>query len=97
MTENNAEFYSGSEEPDLEEPEDGRESYPPVEGSSDEPETLDEEDPLRGTEAVLSDADGATTLTGQEAEPLMDDDWELAEENVVDEDELEEELDEDIE
>lgn len=45
MTENDAEFYSGSEEPDLEEPEDGRESYPPVEGSSDEPETLDAQDP----------------------------------------------------
>ncbi|HIW46623.1 MAG TPA: hypothetical protein H9884_06955 [Candidatus Yaniella excrementigallinarum] len=97
MTENDAEFYSGSEEPDLEEPEDGRESYPPVEGSSDEPETLDAQDPLRGTEGVLSDTEGPTTLTGQETEPLLDDDWAIAEENVVDETELEEELDEDLE
>ena len=52
---------------------------------------------LRGTEGVLSDTEGPTTLTGQETEPLLDDDWAIAEENVVDETELEEELDEDLE
>jgi len=97
MTENDGEFYSGSEEPDLEEPEDGRESYPPAEGSSDDPETLEKEDPLRGAQGVLSDTEGPTTLTGQETEPLLDDDWAIAEENIVDEAELEEELDEDFE
>src|SRR5699024_4703668 len=97
MTENDAELYSASEEPDLEEPADGRESYPPVEASSDEPEALDAQDPLRGTGGVLSDTEGTTTLTGQETEPLLDDDWAIAEENVVDETELEEELDEELE
>ena len=94
MTENNPEFFGDIDEPDLELPEDGRDSQPPPEGSSDEPEMLDEDDPLRNSEAVLSESTSPSTLTGQETEPLQDDDWALEEQRVLDETELDEILDE---
>lgn len=95
MTENTPEFFEDPDQPDLEVPEDGRDGQPPEEGSSDEPETLAIEDPLGDEQVVLSDTDGLTTVSGQVAEPLADDDWSLEEEQIIDPDELEEEYPDD--
>lgn len=91
------EFLGDLNEFDLEMPEDGRDSQPPEEGSSDDPESLEAEDPLRDDEAVLTDTAGPNSLIGQAAEPVKEDDWALEEERVVDEDGLDPDLnDEDL-
>ncbi|MDN5731922.1 MAG: hypothetical protein L0K07_05465 [Yaniella sp.] len=83
------EFLGDFDEPDLEMPEDGRDSQPPTEGSSDDPESLEAEDPLHDDETVLSASTGRNTIVDHDPEPLEDDDWALEEEQIVDEDELE--------
>lgn len=97
MTENDPEFFGELDEPDLEMPEDGRDGQPPEEGSQDDPETLDANDPLRNDRTVLSETDSPTTVAGQAVEPLAEDDWALEEQQVLDEDEFEEEFSEDTE
>lgn len=95
MTENDAEFFGELDEPDLEQPRDGRDGQPPEEGSQDDPETLAAHDPLRDDEAVLAETDSPTTVAGQDAEPTVEDDWALEEQQILDEDEFEEEFPED--
>ena len=95
MTENDAEFFGELDEPDLEQPEDGRDGQPPEEGSQDDPETLAEHDPLRNDDAVLTETDSRTTVAGQDVEPTVEDDWALEEQQVLGEDEFEEEFPED--
>lgn len=58
MTLNNAEFDDVRRDLDADEPFDGRDSQP-AEGSSDAPQSLDAEDPLRGADRILDayDAD----------------------------------------
>ena len=97
MTENDSEFFGDLDEPDVEMPQDGRDGQPPEEGSQDDPETLDVNDPLRNEQTVLSETDSPTTVAGQAAEPLAEDDWALEEQQVLDEDEFEEEFPEDTE
>lgn len=98
MTENDSEFFGELDEPDLEMPEDGRDGQPPEEGSQDDPETLDANDPLRDEQTVLADNDSPTTVAAPgAAEPLAEDDWALEEQQVLEEDEFEEEFPEDTE
>lgn len=56
MTLNNSEFENIRRQ-DPDEPLDGRDGQPVTEGSSDAPQTLDSEDPLRGTDAVIAQDD----------------------------------------
>lgn len=95
MTENDSEFFGELDEPDLELPEDGRDAQSPDEGSQDDPETLDTNDPLRNEQTVLSETDSPTTVAGQADEPLAEDDWALEEQQVLEEDEFEESFPED--
>ena len=95
MTENDPEVFGDIDGPDLERPKDGRDAQPPEEGSSDYPETLDAHDPLRNEQVVLSETDSPTTVAGQAAEPLAEDDWALEEQQVLEEDESEETFPED--
>lgn len=88
------EFLGDLNEPDLELPEDGRDSQPPPEGSSDDPESLEAEDPLHDDETVLGAATGRNTVIDHDPEPLDEDDWALEEERIVDEDELDEDFEE---
>lgn len=98
MTENDPgrAFRYDPDEPDLEEPDDGRDSQPPEEGSSDTPEALAEHDPLRRHDGVLTDSYDQSTLTGHQTEPTTEDDWLIEEESILDEDEFDDQLDEDL-
>ncbi|WP_138443035.1 hypothetical protein [Sinomonas susongensis] len=57
--------YGNSEDDDLTEPLDGRDSQAAEEGSSDNPEILDEVDPLRSPHRLLE-------LDGEDEEPNPD-------------------------
>ncbi|HEY4536674.1 MAG TPA: hypothetical protein VIG71_12000 [Enteractinococcus sp.] len=54
---------------------------------------MEAHDPLRNKDVVLSDTVGPSTIFGQHAESLAQDDWALAELHIMDSDALEEELD----
>ena len=56
MSLNNSEFDDVRRDEDADEPFDGRDSQP-AQGSSDMPQTLDAEDPLRGADLVLDQSD----------------------------------------
>lgn len=93
MTEFDPENYHDDDELDLEEPLDGRDGQPPEEGSSDDPTTLDEHDPLRAPDPVLVEADTKSTTTGAGVEPTPDE--AVDEERVLDDTaEADEEIDE---
>ena len=72
MTLNNSEFDDVRRDEDIDEPIDGRDSQPVSEGSSDAPQTLESEDPLRGQDAILDEDDEHAFGTG----PLEGDDEE---------------------
>lgn len=72
MTLNNAEFENVRKDEDVDEPLDGRDSQPSA-GSSDAPQTLESEDPLRGVDAVLDENDNdplQLNLETLQVEPL---------------------------
>lgn len=84
MTEFDPENYNDDDELDLEVPDDGRESQPPAEGSSDDPESLEHEDPLSQEEPIIVDTDSKSDVVGTAA-PATDDEA-VDEERVVDDD-----------
>jgi len=94
MTENERELFKDPDEPDLEVPNDGSDTQPPEEGSSDYPDTLEKNDPLREDQVVLKESEGPTTVAGREPEPADDDTVPLEESAVVEEDELDEDSEE---
>lgn len=95
MTENDPEFYDDDDQLDLEEPLDGRDGQPVTEGSSDEPETLDSNDPLRDTDAILTATTDPSTMTAEAVEATEDE--EIDEEYILDDEEIEEfELDQEF-
>ena len=97
MSENDGEYFYNPDEPDLEQPEDGRDGQPPEEGSSDNPESLAAHDPLHSAHTVLSDTDSLPTVADPDAEPADEDDWAVEAQRVFDEKEFEEEYPEDAE
>lgn len=76
MTLNNSEFDDIRQDEDYDEPMDGRDSQPVVEGSSDAPQTLDNEDPLRGPESIIEQNDelvlDETAFEAPDPERLVD-------------------------
>ena len=46
---------------------------------------------------MLAETDSPTTVAGQDAEPTVEDDWALEEQQILDEDEFEAEFPEDTE
>lgn len=75
MTLNNAEFDDVRRDEDADEPFDGRDSQPAA-GSSDAPQSLDAEDPLRGPDRILNQNDADPLQLNPEtllAEPLDED------------------------
>ena len=97
MTENGSDFFGELDEPDLEVPLDGRDGQPSEDGSSDEPQSLEAHDPLRNEHAVLTDAFDSTTISGDDEEPIDEDDWVLEDEEILDPDELDEHFEGDFE
>jgi len=86
MTLNNSEFDDVREDRDEDEPLDGRDSQPVTEGSSDDPQTLDHNDPLRDEETLLAERTGEDSLHVGVLEPED-------EERIVGDPQLEEEID----
>ena len=75
MTLNNAEFDDVRRDEDADEPFDGRDSQPAA-GSSDAPQSLDTEDPLRGPDRILDESDADPLQLNPETllpEPLDED------------------------
>lgn len=64
MTLENSEFDDIRQDEDTDEPMDGRDSQPVSEGSSDAPQTLESQDPLRGAESILEHNDELSSVTG---------------------------------
>lgn len=62
MSFNEAEFQTVNHEGLEDEPMDGRDGQPVTEGSSDDPQTLDTEDPLRSDTAIAQDLSAAEPL-----------------------------------
>lgn len=91
MTENDANFFKDPDEPEIYLPDDGSDTRPPEEGSSDYPDTLEDHDPLQEEQVVLKgESGGATTVAHREPAPASDETTPLEELQVVDQENLEE-------
>lgn len=82
MTEFDPEHYYDDDDLDLEEPQDGRDSQPPEQGSSDDPENLERHDPLHKHDPILVETNTGSTVIGEAAEATEDE--ALDEERIID-------------